>query len=397
MVEVSTSRDPSGPPPVPGARLLRLGSVLGVPIFVTPSWLLVAAFVTISYSDFLRTQVTGLSAGGSYALALVYAVTLAASVLAHELGHTVVSRALGLPVRRIVVFLLGGVSEIEGEPARPRDEFAIAAAGPLASFLLAAGCWVGSLAPAASSSVGVLLALLAWSNLVIAVFNVLPGLPLDGGRLVQAAVWGAGRSRYSGVRVAAWSGRIVAVLLGLAILVGNALVNRGRPADFSSIGATAMGFAVAAFLWFGASQTLRTAELAHRAAGLELGHLIRPTIYLPPHTPISEAVRQAVESRASGIVVIDSSGRSRGIVREAQIAGLDPSQRPWTTLADFSRLLEPGLIIDDSLTGEGLLAAVRANPASEYLVVGRDGMSRGIIATVDLARALGIPQPAPAR
>jgi Zn-dependent protease len=112
-------------------RLVRLGSVLGVPIFVTPSWLLVAGFITLTYADFLRNQIDGVSKAVSYLLALVFALALALSVLAHELGHTVVSRAVGMQVRRIVVFLLGGVSEIEGETRRPRDEFVIAAAGPL--------------------------------------------------------------------------------------------------------------------------------------------------------------------------------------------------------------------------------------------------------------------------
>ncbi|HEX8767602.1 MAG TPA: site-2 protease family protein, partial [Jatrophihabitans sp.] len=207
-----------------GGRLLRIGSVLGVPIFLTPSWLLVAGFITISYAGFLREQIPGASHATSYALSLVFATALAGSVLLHEVGHTVVSKVVGLPVRRIVVFLLGGVSEIEGEARRPRDEFAIAAAGPLVSLGLAGGCWAVSRLPAEESATGVLLLLLAWSNLVIAVFNVLPGLPLDGGRLMQALIWMTGTSRLTSIRIAAWSGRGVAALLGLAILFGNAII-----------------------------------------------------------------------------------------------------------------------------------------------------------------------------
>jgi Zn-dependent protease len=394
MRPVSTHRPPrvSRPDAAPSRqRLLKLGSVLGVPIFVTPSWLLVAAFITVSYADFLHSQVSGLSSGGSYALALVFAVALAVSVLAHELGHTVVSRALGLTVNRIVVFLLGGVSEIEGEPQRPRDEFAIAAAGPAVSFVLAGVCWAASLTTASATSLGVMLSLLAWSNLVIAVFNVLPGLPLDGGRLVQAVVWMIGHSRNRGAVVAAWSGRVVAVLLGLMVLLGNAVLSQDRSLSFTSIGAAAMGFAIAAFLWLGASQTLRAAEVAGRAETLGAAALLRPAIYLPSSTPVSEAMRQVGEARAAGIVVIDSHGRSRALVRESQIRQLDPDHRPWLTLADVSRPLEPGLILDETLTGEALLDAVRAHPASEYLVVGTDGTSRGMLATNDLARALGLP------
>ncbi|CAN5679345.1 hypothetical protein BH10ACT8_BH10ACT8_32470 [soil metagenome] len=390
--QVNTPSPASGDRPVGNGRLLRLGSVLGVPIFVTPSWLIVAGFITLSYADFLRSQVSGLSRAGSYGLALVFAVALALSVLAHELGHTVVSRALGLRVRRIVVFLLGGVSEIEGEAARPRDEFAIAAAGPVVSFLVAAGCWAVGLIPSPTSSAGVMLALLAWSNLIIAVFNVLPGLPLDGGRLVQALVWMAGSSRSRGAVVAAWSGRAVALLLALGVLVSSALATNGQSLSFTTVGANATGFAVATFLWFGATQTLRSEGLQRRAAALDLTSLIRPTLYLPAATPISEAVRRVAETRSAGIVIIDSAGRSRALVRESQISKLAPGSRPWATLAEVSRPLEPGLIIDDHLHGEALLTAIRTNPASEYLVVGSDGSSRGVLATSDLVRALGLSQ-----
>ena len=387
----------SAPDRRPEARpwLFRIGSVLGVPIFLTPSWLLIAAFITISYAGFLRERVAGASDVASYALSLVFAIALALSVLLHEVGHTVVSKVVGLPVRRIVVFLLGGVSEIEGEASRPRDEFAIAAAGPLVSLGLAGGCWAVSLLPAAESAAGVLLLLLAWSNLVIAVFNVLPGLPLDGGRLVQALIWMMGSSRLTAVRIAAWCGRGVAALLGLAILFGNALLGGSRPADLVTVGSTAMGFAVVAFLWIGAGQTLQMAELSARAANLRLVQLLRPSLYLPASTPVSEAVRQAAGTGATGIVVIDGQGRSRALVDESQVAQLTGERRPWTPLGQVARELEPGLILAEDLAGERLIETLRAHPASEYLVVGRDGVARGIVAAVDLARALGLPRPRP--
>ncbi|HEX8093695.1 site-2 protease family protein [Jatrophihabitans sp.] len=380
-------------PPRAGGWLFRIGSVLGVPIFLTPSWLLVAGFITISYAGFLREQIPGASHAASYALGLVFATALAASVLLHEVGHTVVSKVVGLPVRRIVVFLLGGVSEIEGEASRPRDEFAIAAAGPLVSLGLAGGCWAMSLLPAAESAVGVLLLLLAWSNLVIAVFNVLPGLPLDGGRLVQALLWMMGSSRLNAIRIAAWGGRGVAALLGLAIVFSNAVLGGNSPADLASVGSTVMGFAVVAFLWIGAGQALQLAELNARAATLRLAELLRPSLYLPAHTPVSEAVRQTAESGASGIVVIDGQGRSRAIVDEEQVAQVTADRRPWTSLSQVARELEPGLILADDLAGERLIDTLRAHPASEYLVVGRDGVARGVVAAVDLARALGLPRP----
>ena len=164
----------------------------------------------------------GISTQNGYLLALAFALVIGVSVLLHELGHTAVSLLLGLRVKRIVVFLLGGVSELEGESPRPRDEFAIAAAGPIAS--PAVGRALLGCQPAVRRQLGaeVLLLLAAWSNLVIAVFNVLPGLPLDGGRLLQACVWTFSRSRLTGVRIAAQAGRVLGLLLVLAVLLAGA-------------------------------------------------------------------------------------------------------------------------------------------------------------------------------
>jgi Zn-dependent protease/CBS domain-containing protein len=386
---------PAGQPPedesAAGRRLVRLGSVIGVPIFVTPSWLIVVGLVTLSYADFLQQAIPGTSTSVSYALALLFAVGLGASVLLHEIGHTVVSRLFGLPVRRIVVFLLGGVSELAGQARRPREEFAIAAAGPAVSVLLAVGCWLISVPPDNDSATGVLLLLLAWSNLVIAVFNVLPGLPLDGGRLVQALIWKVSRSRLTGIRIASWSGRVVAVLLALGVLALNAVLQGKEPgAQLSALTSTLLGLAVAGFLWFGAGQALRTAELAERTATLQLRGLVRPAVYLPGGTPVAEAMRQLAATGAGAIVVIDAQGRSRAVVREAEVTRLPAAGRPWATVDELARPLEHGLIISDDLPADELLQTIRRTPASEYLVIGPDGVSRGVLATSDLARALGL-------
>lgn len=379
--------EPPTAEPTTGPRLIRLGSVFGVGIFVAPSWLIIAALITLSYGDFLRQIIPGTSTSSGYLLALMFAVIVGVSVVLHEIGHTVVSLLLGLKVSRIVVFLLGGVSELDGEARRPRDEFAIAAAGPAVSFLLAGGCWLASTPFTDGSATNVMLFLAAWSNLIIAVFNVLPGLPLDGGRLLQAAVWTISRSRRTGVRIAAYSGRGLAILLALAVLLTNAALRRS---GVDAVTLAVIGIGVAAFLWFGAGQTLRAADLTDRTNELRLRSLIRPSIYLPGGMPLSEALRAAATARAGGIVVVDGDGRSRAIVDESQVSQIGHTQRPWTQLADVARPLRNNLILPDDLTGEALLAAVRSAPASEYLVIGPDGVSRGVLATSDLARALGL-------
>ncbi|MCU1658571.1 MAG: Zn-dependent protease-like protein [Pseudonocardiales bacterium] len=360
--------------------MVPVGRFFGVPVYFAPSWLIIAALLTIYYGPIVRDAVPGVSDSTAYLVAFAYAVLFALCVVAHELGHTAVSLALGTPVRRVVIFLLGGVSEIERDPQRPRDEFLVAAAGPLVSIVLTGLAALGYQFIDHATILGVLLALLLWSNLVVAVFNLLPGLPLDGGRLLRAAVWTIARSRLTGTRAAAWTGRAVAVAVAVSGLV----------ADRTSWGYTAglLSIALAAYLWFGAGQSLRAGELLERLPALNLLELLRPGLFVPPDLSVAEALRRAWSGNARGLVLVDSAARPQAIVDEVMIGSVPPERRPWTSLVEVARPLEPGLVLTLGLSGEDLLAAVRATPAHEYLVVNEDGSPAGILAVTDLAATL---------
>jgi Zn-dependent protease len=367
-------------PGIRAGRLLAVGRFFGVPIYFAPSWLIIAGLLTVYYAPLIYDLVPGISRSTSYLLGLAFAVVFAVCVLAHELGHTAVSLLLGNPVRRVVIFLLGGVSEIERDPQRPRDEFLIAAAGPVVSLLIAAAALGGAQATAHNSMIGVLVLLLFWSNLIVAVFNLLPGLPLDGGRLLRAGVWAASRNRLSGTRISAWAGRLVAV--GVAV--------SGLVLDRTDWGFTAglFGLALAAYLWFGAGQSLKVAELMERVPRVNLDALLRPGLLVPSDLSVAEALRRAWSGQARGLVIVDATDAPRAIVDEARIGAVPPDRRPWTLVDSVARPLEPGLVLSRSLSGEDLLAAVQATPAHEYLVINPDGSPAGILATADLAAAL---------
>lgn len=372
-------------PPLRGPRLLPVGSFRGVPLYFAPSWVLIATLITITYNGIIYDYVRGIGHGASYLVALAFAVLLALCVLAHELGHTAVSLALGQPVHRVVIFLLGGVSEIEGEIGRPRDEVLIALAGPLVSLALAGGAWAGLSATTANTVPAVLFALLTWSNLIVAVFNLLPGLPLDGGRAVRAAVWGATRSRFTGTKVAAWSGRIVAIL----VAAGSVLINVD---GFNwGLGTALFGLALGAFIWVAATQSLRVAEMQHRLPSLSMQRLLRPGLLVHADMPVSEAIRRAGEARAGGLVVIDSANHPQAIVDELRIGAVPLEQRPWVPVSSVARPIEPGLVLGVGLAGDQLLAALRTTPAHEYLVVYPDGSPAGILSAKDLLTELSRP------
>jgi Zn-dependent protease/CBS domain-containing protein len=378
---MSTNR----PPIRAGGRLLPVGSFRGVPLYFAPSWVLIATLITITYHGIVYDLVDGIGQPMSYLVAFAFSVLLALSVLAHELGHTAVSLALGQPVNRVVIFLLGGVSEIEGEIRRPRDEFLISLAGPLVSLALAGGAWAGYSVTTDATVLSVLLALLMWSNLVVAAFNLLPGLPLDGGRALRAGVWGATRSRLTGTRVAAWCGRIVAVLVaGASVLLNVDGFNW-------SLGTAVFGLALGAFIWIAATQSLRVAEMQQRLPSLSMQRLLRPGLLVHADLPVSEAIRRAGEVRAGGLVVVDSANNPQAIVDESRIGAIPPDRRPWVPVGDVARPIEPGLVLGVDLTGDALLAALRSTPAHEYLVVDRDGSPAGILSSKDLLAELTRP------
>ena len=379
IAEVTNTGVPRRPP-----RLFPVGRFFGVPIFFAPSWLIIAGLLTVYYAPVIHDATDGVSASTAYLLAAGYAVVFAGCVLAHELGHTGVALLRHLPVRRVVIFLLGGVSEIEKDPDRARDEFLVALAGPVVSLLLTGAFAGGYFAVPARSTVGVTFVLLFWSNLAVAIFNLLPGLPLDGGRLLRAVVWGCGVSRLTSTKVAAWTGRAVAV----AVAVSGLVADRGT----WGLSAGVFGLAIAAYLWFGAGQSLRVGEIVERADHLDLAALLRPGLLIEPGVSVAEALRRAWSGNARGLVVVDGRQQPQAIVDEAMIGAVPPERRPWVPVSEVARPLEPGLVLDVGLSGADLLAAVRAVPAHEYLVVNRDGSPAGILAAADLAASLRVAQ-----
>jgi Zn-dependent protease len=360
--------------------LLRVGRFFGVPVYFAPSWILIAALFTALYGSVVRDLVTGLSTAGAYLAAFAFAVLLAGCVLLHELGHTAVSLALGKPVRRVVIFVLGGVSELVDQIERARDELLISLAGPVVSALIAGLAAAGAGFAPEHSLVWALLILLAWSNVAVAVFNMLPGLPLDGGRVLRAVTWALSRSQLLGTRVAAWAGRVVAI----AMVVGTTFLLRVG----WGIGLWVLGLFMAAIVWGGATQALRAAAINDRLATLRVGDLLRPGLLVHADISVAEAVRRTREYGARGIVVTDSADRPQAIVAEARVRELPVERQPWTNISEVARALEPGLLLPDSLEGGALMEALQATPASEYLIMRRDGTLAGILAATDLAAAL---------
>ncbi|MET7570582.1 site-2 protease family protein [Streptomyces sp. NPDC005492] len=394
--EAHTSANPGiakGRPPQrpkePGGGLL-MGRPFGVPVYVAPSWFLVAALITWVFGGQLDRVLPELGAA-RYLVALFFAVAFYGSVLVHELAHTVAALRFKLPVRRIQLQFFGGVSEIEKEAETPGREFVLAFVGPLLSLILSGIFYLAMLPTEPGTVPGVLLAGLMVSNLIVAAFNLLPGLPLDGGRMLRAVVWKITGRPMSGTVAAAWVGRALAVsvLIGLPLLTqtGALGTNTEDINGMDTVTDALLAAILAAIIWTGAGNSLRMARLREHLPELRARNLTRRAVPVETDTPLSEALRRANAAGARALVVVDADGEPLSLVREAAIVGVPEHRRPWVTVSGLAQDLTDGMRVSAELAGEDLLDALRATPATEYLVVEETGEIYGVLSAADVERA----------
>jgi Zn-dependent protease len=360
-------RDPRG---------FRVGEVSGIPVFVSGWWLVLAAWVVIWYGGVVTESLPTVPAGVSYLVAAVFAVLLFGSVFLHELGHAVTARSLGIGVRSMSLWLLGGTTEMERESPSPGKEFAIAVAGPAVNLVLGVVA-VAAVVLLPSGTVTEQLAFqLAFSNLIVGVFNLLPGLPMDGGRLLRAGVWKLTGDRFLGLTVAGWGGRVVALVLAGFVVFS---LQQGRAVFGLSV---LLLLGAALFLWTGASQAIRSGRLAGRFRLLDSGAMAVPALLVQGDLPLAEALRRATESGHGALVVVDPYLRPIGVVSAEAVGAVPADRRPWVPVSSVARTLHAGLVLPAGLRGEDVVRAVQASPATEYVVVDGDPGSGGRVVGV---------------
>ena len=201
---------------------IRIGNLFGIPFFINPSWFFVLGLVTWSYGSSL-TQFPQLTGAMPWLLGLIAALLLFSSVLAHELGHSFVAISQGIPVKSITLFIFGGLATLEKESETPQQAFLVAIAGPLVSLLLCGIFYLIQGSFSLSLPLEVVIAPLAYINLVLAAFNMIPGLPLDGGNVLKAIVWKITGNPNKGVIFAGRVGQVVgwiAIALGILSVLG---------------------------------------------------------------------------------------------------------------------------------------------------------------------------------
>lgn len=285
---------------------LRVGNLFGIPFYVNPSWFVVLALVTWSYGNALAAQFPNIGVT-VWGLGLVAALMLFASVLAHELGHSFVARQQGIPVKSITLFIFGGLASLGEESKTPGAAFQVAIAGPLVSVLLF-GLLTGVNAfVALPDPLAAVVGLLAYINLALAVFNMIPGLPLDGGNVLRAIVWKITGKSYKGTAFASRAGQVVGwlgVTLGLLSVLG-----------LSNIGSF-WTLLVGGFLLQNAGRSVQAAKVQEKLSGLTAADAVDPN---SPIISAESSLREFVNSNIIGntaawdkYLVIDEAGRLIG-------------------------------------------------------------------------------------
>ncbi len=361
-------------------RGFRLGSILGVEVVADLSLFVIAGLLTWSLYVDLDRAFPGSSGDGLLFAAFAGGMLFFGSVFLHELSHSVVALRRGLSVRRIRLFIFGGVSEIEEEASSPSDELAVTVAGPAASlvlgvvFLLAA--WPLSSGLELPARVALILGI---ANLSIGVFNLLPGLPLDGGRVLRALVWRRTGNRTKATKLAVTTGRGLGVLMmaGGAVLVFSA-------GDISAIWFIAVGW----FLFEAASTSALQEAFARRIEGMTVADVMRRTeIAVDGSLTVAAALALHGWGERLRAMPVSVEGRVLGVFGTVQVAAVPPDDRTRVLVSDAMTRIGPEDIIAADI--DLRKALVRDPAAAGMLVVVEDGEVVGLLTGEEMAGVVG--------
>jgi Zn-dependent protease/CBS domain-containing protein len=367
----------------------RIGRVAGIDISIHPSWLVIAALLTFSLAEgSIREVFPGWSSGAVWLAGAVAAILFFASVVAHELSHAVLARRFGMQVRGITLFIFGGATELEGDPRRPRDEALMAAAGPATSIVIGVALLgIGFVAP---QPVGELIARLGFINVALGVFNLLPGFPLDGGRILRAAIWHFRRDRIAATGNAAFIGRVIAYGL---IIFGILMTLQG------GIGGNGLWLALIGwFLSNAAEATAAQARIEDSLRGMRVRDVMDSAApVVSPNESVASFVANRLlrGDRRSFLVAYDDGGLA-GVVTLADIRRVPRENWEQTRVTDvMTRFNDLATIGPDEDATDALGVLQQREIAQMPVVVdGRTPVGMltlgGILRLIDTRKRLGV-------
>lgn len=365
--------------PPPGRQLARIS---GIPVRVTAGSLLLAAWLTLLYGGLLSSRYPQMGAT-HWPTALLFPAAFAVSVLLHEAGHATVGRRCGLRVRWIVIDGLGGETEFDRDAATPAASALVAAAGPVVSVALALTLGAAAQLTSPGTVVELVLIQAAIGNALIAIFNLLPGLPLDGGYLLRAIVWKLTGNPCTGTTVSATAGLLIAAAI-LIVPIG-LLINAGARPGLLGV---AILLLVAGPIASGAWSILRGQR--RRPDPVSAHELARSALVIHPAQPVREAIRQLTARGAAALVITDPAGMIIGVTTEDELAGVPAADRELVSVAQVVRPLHAGQIISPTLSGDLLRSWIREINAAVFLLDYGDCREPRVLLAVDALPRQGL-------
>jgi Zn-dependent protease len=360
-------------------RLFRLA---GIPISLDASWLLILALVAWSLVALFREQVPGLPHGDYWAMGLITALAFFTCIVLHELGHALVARSLGMPIRGITLFLFGGVSELEGEPPSAGVEFAMAIAGPVVSAVLAALFWGLAWAGTGQAwpvTVVAVLDYLAWINGMVLVFNLIPAFPLDGGRVLRSILWGASGNLPRATR---WASRLGQAFAWVLILLG--ILELLVVSFMGGIWLVLIGL----FLKHAAEGGYQQVVIRQALQGEPVKRFMnREPVTVPPSLDLLRWVEDYVYRYHRKLFPVASNGHLEGVIRTQDLARVPRQEWDRHTVAEVAEHDLQALTIPPDADALQALAKMQRSGSSRLLVTEGDRLV-GIVSLKDLLRFL---------
>ncbi|HEX6506562.1 MAG TPA: site-2 protease family protein [Chloroflexota bacterium] len=331
-------------------RSFKVATIAGIEIYVDWTWLLAFAFFTWSLGAYYDTTFHSWGHGTAYLIGAISTILLFVTVLIHELGHSFTARSLGLPVNSITLFIFGGVSNLSNEPQSPRTEFLVSFAGPLTSLILSGIFYLlHAAAGGGSSEVSAVLGYLASVNLILAIFNLLPAFPLDGGRVFRSIVWGITGNMARSTRIAVTVSRLFAYLF-----IGLGLVDALVGGNFA--GGLYLAF-IGWFLYNSASASAQQAVMNEVLRGVDVRDVMDPAPpSIGPSVPVQSLVfDHLLDAGHRAVAIQDLDGTLLGLATLTDLRHV-PQERWGTT--PVSQIMTPAATLRTVAPTEDLRKAI---------------------------------------
>lgn len=364
---------------------IKLGRIFGIKIGLHYSWFIIALLITLSLASQFSVTNPDWSANLRWGLAIVTAVLFFAALVAHELSHALVAKARGLPVHSITLFALGGVARIEKEAADAKTEFWMGIVGPITSFVIGVVCLVITIALGwrppefPREPLTAMLMWLGYINIALAVFNMIPGFPLDGGRVLRAIAWWITGDAQRATRIASRVGQFIAfgmIVLGLMRFFGGA--------GFNGLWIAFIGW----FLLNASRESYSQVAITEGLRGIRVGDVMsRDYTTVDGHSNLQTFVDEHLVRTGKRCVIVTFNSQPEGIITPTEIKAVQRARWPYTTVGDVMRPLDQvRAVAPDTPVTQAL--EMMAHEDLNQLAVVTDGHLAGLISRANVLQLL---------